>query len=142
MQNNVKIAKQYLKELVLKNPNSPEIFTQAQDKPNIEVSINIDAKKLSDLAYEVILELKAVANNGNLFEILVNYGAICSIDEDSQGLNNTEELLLVECPTLLFPFARKVISDAVAEAGFLPLNLDPVDFNLIYQKRKQNVTIN
>ncbi len=138
---NIKIAKQYLKELTVKNPNSPEIFTKAQDKPNIEISINIDAKKLSELAYEVILELKAVANNGELFEVKVNYGAICSVISGYE-IENLEEALLVECPTLLFPFARKTIADAVAEAGFSPLMLDPVDFELIYQKRKESVVIN
>ena len=138
---NLKIVKQYIKELTIKGPSSPEVFANTQHKPNIEISINIDATKLSDLAYEVILQLKAVADNGKLFETTVNYAAICYISKESNP-EDLEEILLVECPNLLFPFSRAIISNLTSDAGFAPLMIDPIDFNSLYEKRRESFTIN
>lgn len=138
---NIKIAKQYIKELSIKVPNSPEVFVNNQEKPNIEISIDIDAKKISDLAYEIILKLKASADTGKLFEADIQYAGIFAFEEGSD-IKNLEETLLVECPNLLFPFTRSVISNLTSDAGFSPLMIDPIDFALLYKKRKEAVTIN
>jgi len=138
----IKIAKQYIKNLSLKAPNSPEIFSKTQDKPDININIDLDAKKISDLAYEIILKLKTTAGEtGNLFEINLEYGGIFSFDKDKR-IENIEETLLVECPKLLFPFARNIISNLTIDAGFSPLMIDPIDFSYLYKKRKESVTIN
>lgn len=137
----VKVAKQYIKKLSIKAPNSPEVFTKTQNKPDIEIAIDIDAKKLSDLAYEVTLKIKANADQGKLFEILSEYSGIFTFDKDSKD-DNLEETLLVDCPNLLFPFSRNIISNLASDAGFSALMLDPVDFKSLYKKRKESITIN
>jgi preprotein translocase subunit SecB len=138
---NIKIAKQYIKELSIKVPNSPEVFVKNQGKPNIEISIDIDAKKISDLAYEIILKLKASADEGKLFEADLHYAGIFAFEEGSD-IKNLEETLLVKCPTLLFPFSRNIISNLTSDSGFSPLLIDPIDFGILYKKRKEAVTVN
>lgn len=137
----IKIAKQYIKELAIAVPKSPEVFVNPQDKPNIDISIDIDAKKISDLAYEVILQLKSQADNGNLFTSNIHYAGIFAFDEE-EDINNLEETLLVTCPNLLFPFARSIMANLTADAGFSPMLLDPIDFKKLYQKRQKSATIN
>lgn len=138
----IKIAKQYIKELSINVPNSPEIFMESNDKPNIDIAIDIDAKKISDLAYEVVLQLKATAGEGGrMFEANINYGGMFAFD-GNQNVEDTQEVLLVDCPTLLFPFARNILSNITSDAGFSPLMIDPIDFKELYQKRKESVTVN
>ncbi len=136
----VKVAKQYIKDLSLKVPNAPEVFSQTVDKPNIDISIDIDAKKISDGAYEITLLVKTSADNGKLFECNLNYAGIFTVEE-KEG-EDVEKTLLVDCPTLLFPFSRNIITNLVANAGFAPLMIDPIDFEFLYQKRKESVTVN
>jgi len=137
----IKVAKQYIKELSVKVPKSPEIFATTHSKPNIEISINLEARKISDQSYEVILQLTAVADSGNLFEITSDYAGIFYFEKEF-ATEDLEEILLVECPTLLFPFARNIISNCAIDAGFSPLMIDPIDFNLLYEKRRESFTIN
>ena len=137
----IKIAKQYIKKLSIEVPNSPDIFVKVNNKPNIEIAIDIDAKKISDLAYEVILKIKAVADQSKLFNANIDYAGIFAFEKDS-AIQDLEEVLLVQCPNLLFPFARNIMSNLTSDAGFSPLMLDPIDFSKLYNKRKEKVTVN
>ncbi|MDA9231595.1 protein-export chaperone SecB, partial [Rickettsiales bacterium] len=134
-------AKQYIKKLSIEVPNSPDIFIKTNNKPNIEIAIDIDAKKISDLAYEVTLKIKATADQSKLFNAQIEYAGIFAFKEDST-IGDLEEVLLVQCPNLLFPFARSIMSNLTSDAGFSPLMLDPIDFLKLYNKRKEKVTVN
>jgi preprotein translocase subunit SecB len=137
----IKAAKQYIKKLSIEVPNSPDIFIKTNNKPNIEIAIDIDAKKISDLAYEVTLKIKATADQSKLFNAQIEYAGIFAFKEDST-IGDLEEVLLVQCPNLLFPFARSIMSNLTSDAGFSPLMLDPIDFLKLYNKRKEKVTVN
>ena len=138
----IKIIKQYLKELSIISPNSPEVFTKSQNnKPDIQISIDIDAKKLSDLAYEVTLKIKAEADSGKLFKIFSNYAGIFTFDEND-AKEDLGKTLLIDCPNLLFPFLRNIISSITTDSGFSALMLDPIDFQALYEKRKESITVN
>ena len=136
---NIKAVKQYIKNLSMKVPNAPQVFISGQNKPNIEIGIDIDAKKISDTAYEITLQIKANANNGGLFECTLDYAGIFVLTETG---DNVEEKLLVNCPNLLFPFCRNIIANLTSDTGFSPLMLDPIDFESLYQKRSQSIVIN
>lgn len=138
---NIKIAKQYIKDLFIKVPNAPQVFVNTQNKPNIDISIDIDARKISEMAYEVVLSLKANGNESKLFESYVNYAGLFYLESEVEA-SDLEEILLIHCPRLLFPFARSILSGITADAGFAPLMLDPIDFDSLYQKRKQSITVN
>jgi len=127
---------QYVKDLSFENPNAPAVY-QWQTQPNIDVQFNIGSEQIGDDLFEVALrvEVKATTNEGTAFAVELVYGALF-------GLRNVPEdqvqpFLLGEAPRLIFPFARRVLADAVRDGGFPPLLLDPIDFGGLYQQQAQ-----
>lgn len=134
---NVKIITQYIKNLEMKVENAPEIFLSKKDKPDINISIDIDAKKIAESTYEISLKIKAIAKSGEqgLFNCQVDYAGIFALGQIEGDV--LEQILLIYCPNLLFPFVRRIITNITADAGFSPLMLDPIDFATLYARRKQ-----
>lgn len=130
----VGVISQYTKDLSFENPNAPHSFqTMADNKPNIDVNVGVGTNKLNDETYEVELKINVQAKNGdsNTFVIELVYAGVF-------GLKNIPEealqpFLLIQAPTLLFPFARRVVADASRDGGFPPLLLEPIDFSGLYQ---------
>lgn len=131
------ILSQYVKDLSFENPNSPAIY-QGQTQPAIDVQFNIGSAAVAEGVYEVVLkiEVRAQADTQVAFIVDLSYAGLF-------GLRNipAEQLdpfLLGEAPRILFPFARRVLADAVRDGGFPPLLLEPIDFAGIYlQQRAQ-----
>ncbi|WP_423141932.1 protein-export chaperone SecB [Parablastomonas sp. CN1-191] len=130
------ILTQYVKDLSVENPNAPECF-QWQDAPQIDVQFNIGARAISDEISEIELKisLSSKAPQGTAFLIDLAYCGLV-------GMRNVEEaqahaFTYAEAPRILFPFARRVIADAVRDAGFPPLMLEPIDFQGIYLQQLQ-----
>lgn len=125
------IISQYIKDLSVENPNAPESF-QWQDQPQIDVQFNIGARDITDEVSEIELKISinSKAEAGTAFIVELSYGGLVGMRnlEDSQK----HAFTYAEAPRLLFPFARRVISDAVRDAGFPALLLEPIDFNGIY----------
>lgn len=135
------INTQYVKDLSVENPNSPHVLLFPQNQPKINVSVDIEANSMGiqDL-YEVALKITTSAstqdNNGaenTLFIVDLTYAGAFTLKQVSESERNA--LLLIYCPNMLFPFARRVIADAVRDAGFPPLMLDPIDFAVLYKQR-------
>ena len=125
------IISQYVKDLSVENPNSPDAF-QWQDPPQIDVQFNISARALSEEVSEIALKIDITSKceAGTAFIVDLTYAGLV-------GMRNLDEASMhaftyAEAPRILFPFARRVISDAVRDAGFPPLLLEPIDFNGIY----------
>ncbi|MBM5782990.1 MAG: protein-export chaperone SecB [Pelagibacterales bacterium] len=136
---NIKIIGQYIKDLSFEVPNAPKVFLSQQPKPDISISINIDAVKVSEEnLFEVSLRITAdaVANKERLFLCEVVYSGVFAI-QNSVEEEMLEQILLIYCPNLLFPFIRKVIASNTVDGGFPPLMLDPIDFADLYDKRKK-----
>lgn len=126
---------QYTKDFSFENPNAPNSLMQQQQAPQIGIQINVNPRQLSPSDYEVELKLEGKAElTGNvLFAFDLNYAGVfrlTNIPQESLG-----PLLMIECPRLLFPFAREIISTAIANGGFPPLMLHPIDFVGLYQRR-------
>jgi preprotein translocase subunit SecB len=127
---------QYVKDLSFENPNAPNVFSW-QSQPNIDVQFNIGSDKVADDVHEVALKItvKAVADNGTAFAVELVYAGLFGIrnipDEQIQPF------LYAEAPRLMFPFARRVLADAVRDGGFPPLLLDPIDFGGLYAQQLQ-----
>ncbi len=134
---NIRINSQYVKDLSFEVPNAPEIFLTPTLKPDINLSVDIDAKRLSVNAFEVILKINAEAkgNEKAIFICELSYGGIFTLDEKIQDQKEIEQILLIYCPNMLFPFARKIIASCTIDGGFPPLMLEPIDFADLYQKR-------
>ncbi|MCB2059442.1 MAG: protein-export chaperone SecB [Novosphingobium sp.] len=125
------IISQYVKDLSVENPNSPDSF-QWQDAPQLDVQFNIGARSVGEDVHEVEIKIvtTAKAQAGTAYVVDLAYCALVAMRnlEDSQA----HAFLYAEAPRILFPFARRIIADAVRDAGFAPLMLDPIDFNGLY----------
>ena len=130
------IISQYVKDLSVENPNAPAAF-QWQDTPQLDVQFNIAANPVNEEVTEVELKITATAKGekGEFYIVELAYAGLV-------GMRNIPEeqghaFLFAEAPRLLFPFARRVVSDAVQDAGFPALTLDPIDFNGLYIQQLQ-----
>jgi len=130
----IRVLSQYIKDLSFENPGAT-----LQEQPNIELGIDVGATPQpgNEGAFEVTLKLKARAGTEQtaLFLIEMDYAGLFQLQGFSQA--DMEPILLIECPRILFPFARRIIADISAEGGFPPLRIDPVDFGALYSTQKQ-----
>lgn len=122
---------QYIRDLSFENPGAPASVLSGS-APNFNVGINVGVKKQSDEIYavEITLSAKADRDNAVLFNIEMIYGGIFRIRNVPEQL--MAQFLMVECPRLLFPFARHALANTVQLGGFPPLMMEPVDFQAIY----------
>jgi preprotein translocase subunit SecB len=131
---------QYIKDFSFENPEAPAIYTLKGIKPEIKVSVDINVKKLQEETYNVELVINIIAKHDEktMFVIELTYAGIFtiknSIDED--GL---KKILFIYCPSLLFPFARRVISDVTSDASLPPLMLDTINFASLYESKKDSI---
>jgi preprotein translocase subunit SecB len=128
------VVAQYIKDFSFENPNAPQSMV-AGTQPQIAIQINVNAKPLSENDIEVTLKLdgKAEIEGKLIFRFELEYAGVFRIQNVPQESINA--LVLIECPRLLFPFAREVIATTVRNGGFPPLLLDPVDFVGLYRQK-------
>lgn len=133
------IKGQYVKDISFESPNAPQSLFAANNAPKIEVNVELKAQKLQDNIFETTLHITARSTSeGNaLFLADVAYAGIFEINNIPQ--EHVEPLIMVDCPFVLFPFARRVISDLTRDGGFPPLMLDPIDFHALYTQNKERI---
>ena len=126
---------QYIKDFSFENPNAPRSLAPTQTQPAINIQINVAVQQLAETDFEVSLKLegKAESEGSVLFAFDLTFAGMFRLQNVPQ--EHLQPLLLIECPRLIFPFAREVIATAVRNGGFAPLLLDPVDFVALYQQR-------
>jgi preprotein translocase subunit SecB len=126
---------QYIKDFSFENPNAPRSLAPSQTQPAINIQINVGVGQLSPTDYEVTLKLEGKAESAalTLFAFDLTFAGMFRIQNVPQ--EHLHALVMIECPRLLFPFAREIIATAVRNGGFAPLLLDPVDFVALYQQR-------
>jgi len=129
------VVSQYIKDFSFENPNAPQSLVTRQEQPQIGIQINVGAKPLSDTDVEVGIKLegKAEAAGAVLFRFELEFAGVFRLRNVPQESLNA--VVLIECPRLLFPFAREIIATAVRNGGFPPLLLDPVDFVSLYRQK-------
>ena len=129
------ILAQYIKDLSFENPGAPRSL-QARDKaPAININVNVNANPLTETDFDVVLALTAEAKEGDkvVFATELVYGGVFRITGFPQ--EHMLPILFIECPRLLFPFARQIIADATRNGGFPPLMIDPIDFAQMFAQR-------
>lgn len=136
-QPSMRILGQYLKDLSFENPNAPQSLSPQQTQPDINIAVNVNARNLTPTDFEVELHLDAKATNQGkvVFAAELLYAGAFRLENFPPNL--LHPAVLIECPRMLFPFARQVLADATRNGGFPPLMLDPIDFAGMYQKRMQ-----
>ena len=138
------VSAQYIKDLSFEAPNTPAVLGRMQrETPEIGINIDVRATGLQDGIYEVVLHIKSECKIADTVAFIVelSYGGVFSINVPAEQI---QPVLLIECPRLLFPFARNIVADATRDGGFPPLMLGPVDFISMYrnqlQKQQQDAT--
>ncbi len=131
----INVIAQYVKDLSFENPGAPATLRPQGTSPNISVSVGVQPRPVSDTDIEVELRLEARAVDGEttLFAIELVYAGVFRLVNVTQETINP--IMLIECPRLLFPFARQIIAAASQNGGFPPLLLDPIDFVALYRQR-------
>lgn len=129
------VLAQYVKDLSFESPGAPNSLRARDKAPGININVNVNANPLAENEFDVNLTLNARAAEGDkvLFNVELVYGGVFRIAGFPQ--EHMLPLLFIECPRLLFPFARQIISDATRNGGFPPLMIDPIDFAQMFQQR-------
>ena len=131
---------QYIKDFSFENPNAPRVLVENLGQPDVQINVSVEAKMIGENQYEILLNLgaKAVAGETPMFLVDLTYAGLVT----PQGVTGDDinPLIMIETPRLLFPFARALISDATRDGGFMPLNIQPVDFVAVYQHNLEQKT--
>lgn len=130
------VKAQYIKDLSFENPGAPALLNQLEAEPTIEINVNVQVQKLTSGDFEVSLMLNADAksNGQQVFIAELEYAGIFELGTEIPE-EHQSAVLLIECPRLLFPFARNILADATREGGLPPLMLQPIDFVSIFQQQ-------
>lgn len=132
----IQINAQYLKDLSFENPNAPQSLAQQQvGPPQIQVSVDVGARNYGEGRFEVELKISGEAKRDDQTAFMVElvYAGLFTLHNVDE--QTTRLVCLIECPRLLFPFARRVIADATRDGGFPPLLLEPIDFAALYRQQ-------
>jgi preprotein translocase subunit SecB len=126
---------QFIKDLSFENPNAPRSLAPQAKAPSINIQVNVNARQINDTDYEVELSLEGGAGEGaeTMFKFELVYGGV--FRTKNIPAEQLHPVVMIECPRLLFPFARQIVADMVRNGGFPPLFIDPIDFVGLYQQR-------
>lgn len=131
------ILAQYVKDLSFENPHAPNSLRPREKAPEISININVNPTPLSETDFEVELKLDAKAVDGDevLFNVELVYAGLFRLAGIPQEA--LQAAVLIECPRLLFPFARQIMAEATRNGSFPPLMIDPVDFAALFRQRME-----
>ena len=129
------VLTQFIKDLSFENPNAPRSLQPQENPPQINLQVNVAAKQMGETDFEVEISLNGDAkiNSEVLFAFELVYGGVFRIQNIPQ--DQLHPVVMIECPRLLFPFARQIIAESVRNGGFPPLYIDPIDFVALYRQK-------
>ena len=132
-QPSININAQYIQDLSFENPRAPESLTVGQ--PEVKVNVEVSARQNGDSRYECSLNITASAfhQDESLFVVELQYGGLFTLVNIPP--DQVQPVCMIECPRMLFPFARRIIADATRDGGYPPLMIDPIDFVRLYRQR-------
>ena len=132
-----RIMSQYIRDLSFESPSIDRVQDGPGENPNLELEVTVNARSVREHLYQSEIEFKAKATDdvGTIYQMECTYGGVFQIE--SVPREALEPFLLVNCPSMLFPFLRRIIADLTREGGFPPLFLDPIDFGALYINRLQ-----
>ena len=134
---NIAIRAQYVKDLSFENPSAPQILAGSAERPKIDINVGIRTARMSESDFEVELQINAKAEMSDkpAFLIELKYAGVFALTNFPQ--EQIQPIVMIECPRLLFPFARQIIASSTRDGGFPPLMLEPIDFVALYRRQQQ-----
>jgi len=137
------VQKIYVKDISFENPNAPEMFAAPSSQPKIEMNLGLENRQIDGEHWEVALKISAVARDSQsekvLFDIEVEQAGLFYLKNIPE--EHLEMILGIDCPTVIFPYARQMISQLTVDGGFMPLLLEPVNFGAAFAN-KNNEQVN
>jgi preprotein translocase subunit SecB len=129
------VLAQYVKDLSFENPHAPRSIAPSAQQPVINIQANVDAAPMSETDFEVTLKIdgKAESQGILLFAFELVFAGVFRVQNVPP--ESMQPVVLIECPRLLFPFAREIIATATRNGGFAPLLLNPIDFVALFRQR-------
>ena len=132
----IRVLTQFIRDLSFENPRAPDVLRGGAAQPQIDMGVEMNARGRDDGLFEVDLKLSARATreDGPVFMVELLYGGLFAIE--GVPPEEMEPVLLVECPRILFPFARNILADVTRDGGFPPVLVQPIDFLALWQSRR------
>lgn len=126
---------QYTKDFSFENPNAPRSLAPQDTPPEISIEVNVNVNQIAETDYDVTLVMEGRAGDkaNLLFSFELSYGGVFRVA--NVPADQLHPVIMIECPRMLFPFARQIIAEAVRNGGFPPLYIDPIDFVSLYQQK-------
>lgn len=139
----MRVLAQFVRDMSFENMVAQKGVTSGDVQPDIQLAVSLDARKRGgEHQYDVISKYRVTSKNKlngeTLFLLELDYSGVFHVEGVSE--EQLHPFLLIECPRLLFPFARRIISDVTRDGGFPPLNIDSVDFLALYRQEIQRRT--
>lgn len=138
LENYLNVNVQYVKDISFENPKAPMSFT-TNEVPQMDVNVDLNVQSFEKDLYEVALaiQVSAKAKEEKVFLIELTYAGLFTAK--FQNKEDLEKVLLVQCPHILFPYARRIISDMTRDGGYAPLYVNPIDFMHLYLQNKDKI---
>ncbi len=138
-----RLQKLYIKDISFENPNAPACFAAQQgNQPKVEINLGLENKKLDDDNYEVTIKITAKVTQGEedkvLFIVELEHCGIFTIKNIPK--EHVTAVLAVDCPTMMFPYSRQIISQMTVDGGFVPFLMEPVNFLALFQNAQKQHT--
>jgi len=130
------IEKIYVKDISLEIPHAPHIFLE-RESPQVDVQLNTETSTIEGDVYEVIITNTVTAKVGEKVMFLIEAKQAGIFRLSNLPSEDIEPVLAVMCPNILFPYLRELVSNTTVRAGFAPVMLNPVNFDMLYQQHKQ-----
>ena len=133
----MQVMAQYIRDMSFENAVAQKGLAGSDVQPEIQVAVSLDARKRAiDHQYEVLNKYRVTSTNksdgATLFLLELEYGGVFHVEGVPE--DQLHPFLLIECPRLLFPYVRRIVSDVTRDGGFPPLNIDNVDFLALYRQ--------
>ena len=135
-----RMQKMYMKDLSFENPNAPAVYITPQKlEPAVEVNLKLNNKKMDDDHWEVAVQITAKIStkddNKVMFILEIEHAGVFLLKNIPE--EHIQMILAVDCPTLLFPFTRQIVSQVSTDGGFAPFLMEPVNFMALFQNAKK-----
>lgn len=134
-----RLQKMYIKDLSFENPNAPDVFLAQQQEPKVEVNLGLKNNKMENDHWEVLLSVTATVTNAKdnktMFIVEIEHAGVFILKNIPE--EHLPMVLSVDCPTLIFPFTRQIMSQVSVDGGFVPFLMEPVNFMALFQNAKR-----
>ncbi len=135
-----RMQKMYIKDFSFESPNAPQIFLARNQEPKVDFNLQLSNQKVDDDHYEVVISITAKiadrkANDTVMFIVEIEHAGVFLMK--NIPAEHLERVLAVDCPLMLFPFTRQIVSQAAVDGGFMPFLMEPINFVALYENAQR-----